>query len=143
MSLIPITSMCPKGTHTHRKNTLHEREKKIKDGFTPNSCIVCHPGKRIFDFGCPNYPYNDVIYLTRESKIALMCSLNRFSVNWQIWVPLEIQWMILDFFKMEVNPYHIYDLVTKSHFEKCKYCGEKLIQYLDENSCPHHIIIRS
>ena len=142
MSLTPITSMCPKGNHTHRKNNIAESIKKNKDGFTPNMCIICHPSKMIFDFGCPNHPYKDSFYLTRESKIALMCSLKRFSENKEILIPIEIQWMILDFFKGVMNPFKIYDLVTNTHFQKCSYCGEKLIEYLDKNSCPHHITIR-
>lgn len=142
MSLTPITSMCPKGNHMHRKSTQVEHTKKIKEGFTPDKCIICHPSKMIFDFGCPNHPYKDSFYLTRESKIALMCSLKRFSVDKHIWIPLEIQWMILDFFKGVMNPFKIYDLVTNTHFQKCSYCGEKLIEYLDKNSCPHHISIR-
>lgn len=142
MSLTAITSMCPKGNHTHRKNNKTESIKKNKDGFTSNMCIICHPSKMIFDFGCPNHPYKDDFYLTRESKIALMCSFKRFSEVQQIWIPLEIQWMILNVFKMEVNPLQIYDFAIKTHFEKCSYCGEKLIEYLDKNSCPHHIIIR-
>ena len=142
MSLVPIGAMCPNGTHTHRKNTEIERNKKIKDDFTPEMCIICHPNKMLLGFGCLNYPYKNVLYLTRESKIALMCVFKRFCVNEQIWIPLEIQWMILNLFKMEVNPFQIYNLVTKTHFEKCSYCGEKLIEYLDKNSCPHHMIVR-
>ena len=53
MSLTPIASMCPNGTHTHRKNTEIERNKKIKDDFTPEMCIICHPNKMLLGFGCP------------------------------------------------------------------------------------------
>ena len=142
MPITAIYCMCPKGNHMHRKNKEVEYTKKMKDGFTPERCIICHPKKMIFDFGCPNYPYKNVLYMTRESKIALMCAFKRFIENKQIWIPFEIQLLILDYFKQETNPLQIYDEVTKTHFEKCSYCGEKLIEYLDDNSCPHHIIVR-
>ena len=80
------------------------------------------------------------VYLTRDAKITMLCILNRN--NTFHWLPTELHRFIMGYFKTPGNPLWIYNEKTKKHYEKCKECAKKLVNFVDTHSCPHHIVIR-
>ena len=56
------------------------------------------------------------------------------------WLP-ELHRFIIQYFK-NLYPLSIFNEHTKKHFESCSDCGEKLIDFIDKNSCSNHVVIR-
>jgi len=138
--LTKMNVMCPNAPHEHRANSNKEKQEKLDKGFNPSLCIVCSPSKVVMPpFKCDAYEQTYTRYLSRESKIELMCCLNKKA---EYWLPLELKWMILEYFKKPFYPLHIYNSITKSHFEKCPVCACRVVNFVDEHTCPHHVVLR-
>jgi hypothetical protein len=135
-----ISAMCHKATHEHRANSENEKKQKIDRGYDSSQCIVCSPLEvTMTPFRCNLYEETYGFYLSRESKITLLCCLKK---NQVFWLPLEMKNLILDFFKKTFYPLHIYNSVTKRHFEKCPVCASRVVKFIDEHTCPEHIVLR-
>lgn len=140
MPITKIYAMCPNGAHVHSRDNPEKALKKIAEGFTPEMCIICNPEKNLINFQCDKYGYYSRFYLSRESKINLLCALSRRDSPY--WLPTELHRFILNYFKNDVYPLWIHNEVTKRHFEKCSKCGENLINFIDKHSCSNHIVVR-
>lgn len=138
--ITPIHAMCPKGTHIHCADNPEKAAKKLTEGFTPKMCIICNPEKNLLNFQCEKYGYYSDFYLSRESKITLLCAMSRRESAH--WLPTELHRFIYQYFTNNKTPLWIHNEETKLHFEKCGDCGERLINFIDQHSCPHHIVIR-
>lgn len=137
-----IYNMCPKASHSHRKDTIEETEKKVKLGFTKEMCVKCYPEKNPFPYTCEKYLREHPFHLSRESKITLIITLKKIKPDSQLWLPPELHRYIIAYFKKPFYPLSVFNKITKRHFETCSTCGENLVKFVENCSCSNHVVIR-
>lgn len=135
-----VNSHCFKISHSHRKNTDFEKNKKIKSGFTQKDCICC--GQRKINIICYNFLKVKYIPLSFESQQIFHIICGRFDSK--LYLPIELRLIIIKFAVDRVESNTIDEITndTLNHMKSCQQCSITFTKILEKYSCPHHILPR-